>query len=778
MNNSTTNRILRYIINIVLFLTPFIFLIAPSDTTVSNPNHYIFFSNLFFFPFISTKAFIFRTLVEIAFTLWLILILRDRKYAPRFSVLSLSVTVFTIITLIADLFGVNPLRSIWSNFERMEGWLTIIHLWAYYIVISGVFGSYSSYISSKNNPNKYSNEDTMRMWYKFININLFVALFIAIYGLFQLNGYAQIHQGGVRLDASLGNAIYLAVYMLFQTFFSIYMFFVALSKKIKNYSYLIWIYLALALLYAYILFQTATRGTILALIGGIMLALFIYGVFGKGESEKKRWISISFIGFIILIGLVFWMNRDSSFVRKSQSLNRLASISISDTKTQARGFIWPMAIKGSFESPKTAIIGWGQENFNYIFNKNYDPGMWRHEQWFDRAHNVYLDWLVAGGILGLISYLLLYVLSLIFIWKSNLDIKSKSILIGLVVGYAIHNIFVFDNLASYFLFFSLLAFIHCLRESRAINILSVGDNRTEDQIVVRDYVYVPVIVILSLITLYFIIIKPVKSNISLTMALSACPIKNSQNQPTTYYSNALKLNQYIANQEIREQLITCAANIIKGDYSTESKTNFYLLAKQEIENQIKATPNDARIYVLGAVFFDGIGDWKSGLTLIQKAYEISPNKQTTAFELIENYINTGKEKEALEIAKKTFELAIDNRTSKILYTVALILNGQENKAHELFDKDDADIFSESSIINTYVKVKNYLKVIDIYKKLIVKEPDNIQYHSSLVTAYLYSGNEYMAISELKTMKEKFPQITAEIDGAIKQIREGKINLQK
>lgn len=773
MNNSTKNNILRYIINTILFIIPFIVLIAPSDSTLQNPNHYIFFANYFFFPFISSKAFVFRILVEIAFALWFVLILRDKKYAPRYSMVSLSATIFMLIVFIADVSGVNPLRSLWSNFERMEGWVTIVHLWAYFLVISSVFASYSSYFG------KFNNEETLKKWYKFININLFVAFFVAIYGLFQLKGYAQIHQGSVRIDASLGNAIYLAVYMLFQTFFSIYMFFVAKSKKIMESSVLVWIYPILALFYAFILFQTATRGTILALIGGIMLALFLYGVFGKGESKKWRWASIISIAFIILIGVVFWMNRDASFIRKNEVLNRLASISISDTTTQARGFIWPMAIKGAFESPKTAIIGWGQENFNYIFNKNYNPGMWRHEQWFDRAHNVYLDWLVAGGLLGLLSYLLLYAISIIYIWKSNIHIRDKSILTGLIVGYAIHNVFVFDNLASYFLFFSVLGFVHCLRETKTINMLSVGDNRTENQIVVRDYIFMPIVVLLFLSSIYFVNIRPIESNIGLSIALYRCPGPSNQNPSTIYYQNALKINQYMANQEIREQLISCAANIIRGDYSTEVKTNFYLFTKQEIDNQIKITPDDARIYVLGATFFDGINDWQSGLPLIQKAYDISSNKQTTAFELVQNYLNTGKEKEALDIIKKTYESAKDNRTSKILYASALILNNQENKAHELFDNDsEGDIFTEPVMVNTYVKLKKYNKVIDIYKKLIAKEPNNIQYYSSLATAYLYNNDNYMAISELQTMKEKFPQATDQIDAAIKQIREGKFNLQK
>ena len=64
----------------------------------------------------------------------------DRSVSFRINKVTIFVTLFTFIVLIADLFGVNPLRSIWSNSERMEGWMTIVHLWGYFVVLTSVFG--------------------------------------------------------------------------------------------------------------------------------------------------------------------------------------------------------------------------------------------------------------------------------------------------------------------------------------------------------------------------------------------------------------------------------------------------------------------------------------------------------------------------------------------------------------------------------------------------------------------------------------------------------------
>ena len=70
---------------------------------------------------------------------------------------------------------------------------------------------------------------------------------------------------------------------------------------------------------------------------------------------------------------------------------------ITEQTTKSRFQIWGMAIEGFKENP---LLGWGQDNFNLVFNKYYDSRLYDQEPFFDRAHNVFLDWLIAGGIVG------------------------------------------------------------------------------------------------------------------------------------------------------------------------------------------------------------------------------------------------------------------------------------------------------------------------------------------------------------------------------------------
>jgi O-antigen ligase/thioredoxin-like negative regulator of GroEL len=791
-------KIIRAITVTALFLLPLFPLIV---------------ANSFFFPFITGKAFFFRILVEIAFAGWIMLCFMDAKYRPKWTALTIGVTAFALIALVADLLGVNPLRSIWSNFERMEGWMTIVHLWALFLVISNVFGQYA--------------EEGKKMWHRWFATNLGVATVVSVYGLLQIAGVVAIHQGSVRVDASLGNSAYMGVYMLFSIGLAVFMFlssqnrwsykisgrdanlmlywaFLVLSiivlaifsnsKEITGFfsalsTYIstnpLWFiigllvtgisiaypYRILPLLFTYIIFQTQTRGTILGLIGGILLALFLYAILAKKEPKTSRYISGGVIVAIILVGIIFWTNRQSSFVQNSPVLNRLATISISDVKTQARGYIWPMAISGAMERP---LLGWGQENFNYIFNANYEPKMYAQEQWFDRAHSVFLDWLVAAGIIGFVAYLSLYVLLLMKIWKSGLTIAEKSTLTGLVVGYAIHNVFVFDNIASYIMFFAILAFAdsqtsirpstHFARSGQVVSIFGTK-SISKDAV---EYVVAPIVIVCFVLVVYFSQYRVMNANSRLIDALVAC--SGGGTPSVGLYQKALAVGAYTANQEIREQLLSCGARVITAPQAPNAmKQEFFTSIMDEVQNQIAITPKDARIYTLAGSFMNNIGQFQDALPLLEKAHQLSPNKQSISFELITTYINLGtKIEDAIKLAKTTYESAKDHDQAKFAYATTLIIGGKEAEAKELF-KDNLSALNSPQIAQAYVSRKEYNKAIEIYKGLVKGNPNEINYRAQLAQTQYIAGLKYEAIETLRTLAKDKPELKAQVEAAIKQM---------
>ena len=185
----------------------------------------------YFFPFITGKAFFFRILVEVAVAAWVVLALLDREYRPRFSWIGAAVVAFVVWMFIADLFAVNVLKAFWSNFERMEGWVLLVHLLGFFFAASAVLRV----------------EKKWRAWFL---TSLIVSIVISAYALLQLGGALAIHQGSTRIDATFGNSAYLAIYFLFNVFIALWL---ALTEKQM---WLKWSLVALAVLEGVLIFFT------------------------------------------------------------------------------------------------------------------------------------------------------------------------------------------------------------------------------------------------------------------------------------------------------------------------------------------------------------------------------------------------------------------------------------------------------------------------------------------------------------------------------------------
>ncbi|KKW07201.1 MAG: hypothetical protein UY39_C0018G0004 [Candidatus Kaiserbacteria bacterium GW2011_GWC2_49_12] len=469
----TLEKVLRWIALGGIFALPFIvFLISTS----------------LFFPFITGKNFAFRLIIEVITGAWLALALVNSAYRPQRQWLLGAFAIFVILIALADAFGVYPFKSFWSNYERMDGWITLAHLFLYFVVSSSMLS-------------------TEKLWRAFLQVSLAVSAVVGAHALLQLLGVASLNPGfssATRLDATFGNPIYLASYMLFHVFIAalllahsgkeqwnrteryvvggiftgaailalsvfgksglaFYAFFTVLgsiggSLLFMRKTYLLAFILTLD---AVVLFLTGTRGAILGLSGGVMLAAFLFALSARDYQMRARQAVAGAVVIVLVLVGGLYLARDQSWVKDAPVLGRIATISIMESTAQARIMNWGVAWQGVKERP---VLGWGQENFAIVFNKYYNPQMYGQEQWFDRVHNVVFDWLVAGGVLGLLAYLSLFVFALWYIWRRDagersFTVSEGSILTGLLAAYFFHNLFVFDNVMSYFLFASVLAFV-------------------------------------------------------------------------------------------------------------------------------------------------------------------------------------------------------------------------------------------------------------------------------------------------------------------------------
>ena len=589
-------------------------------------------SSSLFFPFITTKAFAWRIIVEIIFAGWILLALQDADYRPKKSLILYSLFIFLGIIGLADLFGVAPLKSFWSNFERMEGYITLLHLGMFFLVISSVF----------------KEVDWKRWW----NVSLLTSFLMVLYSVLQLIGLKTINQGGVRVDGTLGNAIYLAVYMLFHIFIA----FLFMWREWKNVA-LRWVYGLLILAQAFILYYTATRGAILGLLGGL-LAVAVLNVRNKESAFVRKGSIATLVGLITLVG-GFVAIKDAEFIQNSPVLSRFSSLTTEELKTQGRYFVWPIALEGAKERP---FLGWGQENFNYIFNEHYRPEMYRLEPWFDRAHNIFLDWAVAGGILGLLSYLLLYVALLYSIWRrsTNLTHTEKSILTGLIAAYFFHNFFVFDHLISYILFFSLLSYLHYRNGSE---LTSKG---VITKVQVRN-IALPAVSILLALSLYFVNVKPITANVFLIEALKSLQTPGETLKAVQYFKKAHNASR-LGRSEIAEQLAANAVAVLTSDISMEEKNAFFNFAKDALLKQAQDLSEDARYQLITGSFLSATGYLDEALVYLERARDLMPGKQIIYLEIANAFLNKGEKEKAIDVLKYVGEISPDHKEQMEEYT--------------------------------------------------------------------------------------------------------------
>jgi tetratricopeptide (TPR) repeat protein len=345
-----------------------------------------------------------------------------------------------------------------------------------------------------------------------------------------------------------------------------------------------------------------------------------------------------------------------------------------------------MALKGFEEKP---ILGWGQDGFNYVFNKYYDPRMYDQEQWFDRAHNAPLDFLVAGGLLGLLSYLALFGSALYMLWlkRNSMAITEKALLTGLFAGYFFQAIFVFDNLVSYIMFFTTLAYVHSrLTGESAGEGKAVRNNEEKVQgyisVFVQDeeyqnYILIPVIVILTAVSIWWVNVPGILANQTLIQALQ---LVQAGKIPESLSAFKLALSyKSMGDPEIREQLLSYAPSVLKAQgLDQEVKKEFLNLTANEIDNQIALVPEDARYYILMGSFLNSIGSPEQALPYVKKAIELSPQKQAMRFQLIQSLyaLNQIDDKTdgtpgALTEAKKAYELEKSFSQARDIYKAVI-----------------------------------------------------------------------------------------------------------
>ncbi len=401
--------------------------------------------NGLYFPFIAGKAIIFRILIELALAFLLAHILLANNRADLIKQIktqlrrpiNISMMIFAGIAVITALISQNPTQAFWSNFERGEGAFQIMHYALFFILSTILFTDSKTILRA-------------------VKVTILTSVLLSLYGFGQFYFDAHPNQAlaqklGIiaassRISGTLGNPSYLAGYLIISITLIIYM----MRKAKTTLQKVLWG--TLIAVEAFALLQTGTRGALLAVIVGAFAVLVAEIWFA--QTRKGQLIAFSVLTICTISGIGFLATNQANFWKHIPVANRFLNISGALKEIQPRLWTWGSAVAGVIERPLT---GWGAENFPYAFDKYYNPKHFGIESFFDRTHNVFLEYLISGGVLLLLAYLSIF----FFYYK---EIKRyprnlwKSILYALPIAYFTQGFFLFDVLPVYVILYTFIVF--------------------------------------------------------------------------------------------------------------------------------------------------------------------------------------------------------------------------------------------------------------------------------------------------------------------------------
>ena len=708
------------------------------------------------FPFITGKNFPFRILVEIAVVFWVLLALVDKSYRPRFSWLLPALASLAGIMLVANLLGEHPPKSFWSSFERMDGYVTLLH----WVLLTVVLGSVL-----KDKPINFLGFKTTT-WKLFLGTALLASILVALKGIGQVIGTEAVAHDPGRINGTLGNAAYMAIYMLF-------MFGVAALSIVKSKS-LVWRLGSgtLAIIFATLLFFTATRGTVIGFFVGITLAALIV-IFFKRQAVKLRRFAI--FG-IVSIGLIFsglYLAKDTSlFVFQGRNIAERLTSGISLSALDIRLTVWGMAFEGVKERP---VLGWGQGNFDYVFNKYYDSSLHSTKPWFDRAHSILFDWLVAGGILGALAYFSIWLVAFYYVSYRTLVKKDEtftiaevSVLTGLLVGYLVHILVVFDSVVSYLFFAIILAYIHS-RVAQPIKFLT--EFRVNKS--VAKYVAVPT----GLLVLPIIIYSVNASGMTAAGEAIKIPEASTPTELINLATEAIAKDTF-GNQEIRALVSQNAPDLIYNpEFSVADKITLVDYVEAQMLKQIAEKPGDAKTHFALAVFYRKTEQFDKSREQFALAREISPTKVAIIIEQGITEYESDDYKAAHLFFTEAHQLVPKYDKARLYYFSTLFLTEQKVEAvamlDELSEEEMATLLDRSITGRTLDAVGEYDILKRILKAKIATEPDDVVSRVDLAMTHYAAGDEAGATRVLKEAASDIPDFAKDGDQLIKNLEAGR-----
>ncbi|MBI2033519.1 MAG: O-antigen ligase family protein [Candidatus Liptonbacteria bacterium] len=642
-----------------------------------------------FFPFIGGKYYFFRVSVELAlifFILWWAFETKAGEIKERLErlfsqPLFIAVSIFVLIYLLASIFANDTHAAFWSNYERGEGGFQMIHYYIFFVLLLLAF-------------------DKKENWLTVFRFSLAAAILMILYGVaanFSIRGFISPYQGNIpptawgkltvtRFQGSLGNPAYVAPYLMFTLFYTLYLW---ANRAWKNKIVQGLIYGGLGVIFFFFFIISQTRGAFVGLIAATIVFLASLVFF---NSKLKKLLLVVLAAFIVVGGLLFYY-REAPIV-KSLPGSRVLELSLSETAFKTRFWTWNTAWRGFKERP---ILGWGPENFSTVFDKYFDP---RHyvpgkntETWFDRAHSVIFDYLTETGLLGLLSFLgLFFVFYISFIKKFILKKKDfhhlhlngvqKGLLTSLPIAYLIQGIALFDVLPIYLNLFLFLAFSGFVLSSyfskEGKELISQSKEKIKNLPEVFKKVIAIVVAAVILAVAYYGSYLPLRKSQMFISALNSDRKIQSLDEFKKVFSAPLDVPSPIGQEELVRNLGNVILNLVSQSGGSRPEVAGELIKYLEsyfdpVIERGRGMSFEQDLYILGALNELAFIQTKQTQYLVSakryfsKALELGPKRPQALYGMFDIYRIEGNTEEAKIIGEQILtQWPDDNRTRDAL----------------------------------------------------------------------------------------------------------------
>lgn len=705
------------------------------------------------FPFITTKQIYFNILIELLAVFWLSFIIKYPSYNPfnnkNRSLISFGLIAYFAAILLSCFFGVDFNLSYWGDIERMLGFFHLVHFLLFYFIIITAF-------------------KTWKDWKILYLISIVCAILISVIGLAG-NPYSTI-----------GNTAYVAGYLIFNIYFCFFLF---AKEKIKN---LKWVYLLPFLFILPAFVRADSSGGYVGLGFSIIVLFFLAGVLADSKKIKRATWSVLIL--LILLLTVLFSLRNAEFAQNSAFFRPLQEISLQKNTFQTRLISWRAALK---DFPNHPILGTGYGNYAITFDKYFEPKFYSYtssETYFDRAHNNIIDIASTTGLLGLFTYLSIFIFTAYYLVRGYFSKKIKTadfvLVVGLIAAYFVQNLAVFDSLVTYMSLMILLGYVYWLYHGEE------EGEREQDRGLDNSEIFTYLIVgVVSLFIVFHYNVRVLKM-LRYTIDGQVAAAKEDANGMYEAYKKAMEFKTPL-DRDSRTSLIRAIASnpqlLAKAKPETAKEILDFVIELSE--KNLKYNQKDSLNLLLHAQLLDFTAEaYKNNtdkfkyysdesLAVVNRAIESSPGRINIYYFLAQIHITRNEPEKAVEAMRYAVSLNPEYiestcQLAKIYFSFGDEENGYKEMDKCLDNKGANHINTKGlavNLINHYNELGDAEKLLALYESLVKIEKNDPQIWVNLAQLYKQAGNKEKAIEAAQKAAEINPSLKNSVDGFIREL---------